>query len=113
MDDVVFTDGEADIGLFPIGSADRRHQNELAANDGLVGLGIGRLHGEPVSSAPVPHAHLQGARVLATYTLHWEVDPPRRLVSVRKVTYWPHILLLKAHIAVTPFGSYLVRFPPD
>jgi hypothetical protein len=52
-----------------------------------------------------------GTRVLAG-NLHpaWEVDRPRRRASVRKVTYWPHILLLKAHIAVTPFGSYLVRF---
>jgi hypothetical protein len=50
---------------------------------------------------------------LETYTLHWEVDPPRRRASVRKVTYWPHILLLKAHITVTSFGSYLVRFSPD
>jgi hypothetical protein len=48
-----------------------------------------------------------------TYTLYWEVDPPRRRASVRKVTYWPHILLLKMHIAVTPFGSSLVRFSPD
>ena len=48
-----------------------------------------------------------------TYTLHWEVNPPRHRASVRKVTYWPHILLLETHIAVTPFGSYLVRFSPD
>jgi hypothetical protein len=47
-----------------------------------------------------------GARVFAgNLHLHWEVDPPRRRASVRKVTYWPHILLLQTHIAVTPFGS--------
>ena len=50
---------------------------------------------------------------LETYTLHWEVDLLRRRASVRKVTYWPHILLLKVHIAVTRFGSSLVRFSPD
>ena len=48
-----------------------------------------------------------------TYTLYWEVHPPRRRASVRKVTYWPHILLLEVHSAVTPFGGYLVRFSPD
>src|SRR5712671_1829468 len=46
MDDVVFTDGESDIGLFPIGAVGGWAENELAADDGLVVLGIGgRLAG--------------------------------------------------------------------
>jgi type VI protein secretion system component VasF len=44
-----------------------------------------------------------------THTLHWEVNARRRRVSARKVTYWPHILLLETHIAV----AFLVRFSPD
>ena len=41
MNDVVFTDGEADIDLFPIDSMAMRPENELTAYEGLVGLGIG------------------------------------------------------------------------
>ena len=42
MDDVVFTDGEADIDLVPISSATARTENELAAEDGL-GRGSSRV----------------------------------------------------------------------
>src|SRR6266436_4191999 len=41
LDDFVFTDGEADVHPIPMGSAVFRSENELAADDGFVGLGIG------------------------------------------------------------------------
>ena len=41
MDDVVFTDGETDIDPVPTSSARAWTENELAADDGLLGLGSG------------------------------------------------------------------------
>ena len=41
MDDVVFTDSETYIDLVPISCASARTENELAADDGLLGLGSG------------------------------------------------------------------------
>ncbi len=42
LDNVVFTDGEANIALFPIGAVGGWAENERAADDGPVGLGISR-----------------------------------------------------------------------
>src|SRR5258708_3787218 len=41
MDDFVFTDGEANVHPVPIGSAALRSEDELAADDGFVGVGMG------------------------------------------------------------------------
>jgi hypothetical protein len=41
MDDAVFTDGEADIDLVPIGAVDGWPEGDFAADDALVGTGIG------------------------------------------------------------------------
>jgi len=61
MNDVVFAHGEADIDPVPIGSMAMRLENELTADDGLVGLGIGgrlgkfghqpETHGEKLHAA--------------------------------------------------------------
>jgi hypothetical protein len=86
-----------------------------------LNLCIDRLTRTASEETPASHHSVEksGFEVMATVdvalqyhrsTLHWEADPPRRRANVRKVTYWPHILLLQTHIAVTPFGSSLVRF---
>jgi hypothetical protein len=41
MDDFVFTGGEADVHAVPVGSADLRFQDELAARYELVSLATG------------------------------------------------------------------------
>jgi hypothetical protein len=61
MNDVVFTDGEPDIDLVPIGSKIMWPENELTADDGLAGLGLGgritkfghppETHGEKLNAA--------------------------------------------------------------
>ena len=60
MDDAVFADGEADIHPVPIGPMDGMPEDELAADDGPVDLGIGgRLagfEGEPEATGQNLHA---------------------------------------------------------
>src|SRR5260370_27643444 len=57
IDDVVFTDGKSDIDLVPKGSVDIRPEDELAADDVLVGLAIGGWPGGHESETPGENLH--------------------------------------------------------
>ena len=64
MDGVVFTEGEADIDLFPIGAVDSRPKDELAADQAFfrtqIGPGLAGFRREPET----PDQNLQAARLV-------------------------------------------------